>query len=222
MATTLGLILGGIALGAVVSAATAIPQAILTTQAAQTQANYQSAVYMAYARQKDQEAKVEAQEIRRRAKFTFASQRANAAAMGTDIATSSAGDIQYMSAGMAALDEQKKLYEGDLALWEGNVKSQMAQYQAKVTKYNAWTSAAISIGTGAVIGGVSGGIASATAGATGAATAAASGATSSAGHSLGASAISSVGRSGGFFSSLGSGFSRGVTSAGSLLMRGRY
>lgn len=148
----------GLAIGAAVSAAVAVPQAIITAQAAQAQADYQSAVYQAYAIQQDREAKVEAEEIKRQAKFTFASQRANAAAMGSDITTSSAGDIQYMSAGMAALDEQKKLYEGQLALWEGNVRSQMAQYEAKVTKYNAWTSAAINIGIGAAVGAASGGI----------------------------------------------------------------
>lgn len=187
----------GLAIGAAVSAAVAVPQAIITAQAAQAQADYQSAVYQAYAIQQDREAKVEAEEIKRQAKFTFASQRANAAAMGSDITTSSAGDIQYMSAGMAALDEQKKLYEGQLALWEGNVRSQMAQYEAKVTKYNAWTSAAINIGMGAAIGAASGGIGAGLSTGTSTAT--------SVGSSLGSKLSTSVGTS--FFSKAGSALS---------------
>lgn len=189
-------VLIGAAIGLVLSAAVSVPQAIITSAQAQTNANYQKAVYTAYAQQQDIEAQAEADEIARQAKFTFATQRAIAAASGTDAVTSSAGDIQYMSAGMAALDVEKKLYEGDLALWEGRVKSQMAQYEADVAKYNAWSSAAINIAIGGVTGAAAGGLGMAAAGAGKAASSAGSTGAAVAG------AAKSAGASSGFISML--------------------
>lgn len=158
-------ILAGIAIGAAISAATMIPQAIIASNQAQAMANYQSAVAMAQANYKNEVAELEAEELARKAKFTFGAQRATAAAMGLGMVGTSAEDIQQMDIGLATLDVQKKLYEGEVALWEGQVTSQMAQYEADVAKHKAWTSTAWGIGIGA-IGGAFGGVGGAAANST--------------------------------------------------------
>lgn len=128
-------------------------------------ANYQSAVAMAQANYKNEVAELEAEELARKAKFTFGAQRATAAAMGLGMVGTSAEDIQQMDIGLATLDVQKKLYEGEVALWEGQVTSQMAQYEADVAKHKAWTNTAWGIGIGA-IGGAFGGVGGAAANST--------------------------------------------------------
>lgn len=144
------------AIGAAVSAATMIPQAIIASNQAQAMANYQSAVALAQADYKNRVAELEADELARKAKFTFGAQRATAAAMGLGMVGTSAEDIQQMDVGLATLDVQKKLYEGDVALWEGQVTSQLAQYEADVAKHKAWTGTAWGIGIGAVAGAIGG------------------------------------------------------------------
>lgn len=154
--TGLETILIGLAIGAAVSAATMIPQAIVASNQAQAMANYQSAVALAQADYKNRVAELEADELARKAKFTFGAQRATAAAMGLGMVGTSAEDIQQMDVGLATLDVQKKLYEGEVALWEGQVTSQLAQYEADVAKHKAWTGTAWGIGIGAVAGAIGG------------------------------------------------------------------
>lgn len=154
--TGLETILIGLAIGAAVSTATMIPQAIISSNQAQAMANYQAAVALAQADYKNEVAELEADELARKAKFTFGSQRATAAAMGLGMTGTSAEDIQQMDVGLATLDVQKKLYEGEVALWEGQVTAQLAQYEADVAKHKAWTSTAWGIGIGAVAGAIGG------------------------------------------------------------------
>lgn len=151
-------IIAGLLIGAAVTAAVKIPQAIIASNQAQSVANYQSAVYRAQADYQNQVAQIEAEELARKSKFTFGTQRATAAAMGLGTLGTSFQDIQQMDIGLATLDVQKKLYEGEVALWQGEVGSQMAQYQADVSKYNAWSGAVVGIGLGAVTGAVTGGM----------------------------------------------------------------
>lgn len=151
-------IIAGLLIGAAVTAAVKIPQAIIASNQAQSIANYQSAVYRAQADYQNQVAQIEAEELARKSKFTFGTQRATAAAMGLGTLGTSFQDIQQMDIGLATLDVQKKLYEGEVALWQGEVGSQMAQYQADVSKYNAWSGAVVGIGLGAVTGAVTGGM----------------------------------------------------------------
>ena len=153
---TVGALLGYALIGTAVAAAVQIPSAIIASNQAQAMANYQSAVAMAQADYKDRVAQLEAEEIARSAKFTFGEQRATAAAMGLGMVGTSAGDIQNMDIGLATLDVQKKLYEGDVALWQGEVTSQIAQYEADVAKHSAWTSATVGMLGGAVSGAIGG------------------------------------------------------------------
>lgn len=153
---TIGALVGYALIGTAVAAAVQIPATIIANNQAQAMANYQSAVAMAQADYQDRVAQLEAKEIARSAKFTFGEQRATAAAMGLGMVGTSAGDIQNMDIGLATLDVQKKLYEGDVALWQGEVTSQIAQYEADVAKYSNWVGAGTSMLKGAVSGAMGG------------------------------------------------------------------
>lgn len=184
----IGAILGGVLLGAAVSAATSTIVAIQQVRQAETTASYRRAVAQAQADYTKSVVKVEAEEKARAAKFTFASQRATGAAMGLGFPGTSVEEIQQMDIGLATLDIQQKLYEGDVAQWQADVTKQMADYEADVAKYNAWSGVGLSTLVGGITGGVGAGVGAATA-ATGVSFGFASGALEGAKAGLGASGI---------------------------------
>ena len=161
-------ILIGAAIGAVIAAAVAVPSAIIQTQQAKQAANYKKAIAKANAQHAQAVAEREAEELRRNNKFLFGSQRATAAAMGLGFVGTSVEEQQQMDIGLATLEVEKKLYEGDLAWWQAENTMRQADYEARVAKYDAWMEAGTDIVKGAALGAVGGvaGAGSAAAGAT--------------------------------------------------------
>lgn len=196
------------AIGAITAAAVQIPKTIIANNQAQAIANYQSAVAQSQADYQNRVAQLEAKEIGRSAKFTFGEQRATAAAMGLGMVGTSAGDIQNMDIGLATLDVQKKLYEGKAALWQGEVTSSIAQYEADVAKYGNWVSAGTSIVKGAAAGAVGG------------AMSVASGMAGSGFWGQFATGLSTKGWTSGIPSALTGGLSSGASSSRSSILRG--
>ena len=133
-----GGILIGAAIGAVIAAAVAVPSAIIQTQQAKQAANYKKAIAEANAQHAQSVAEREAEEMRRSNKFLFGSQRATAAAMGLGFVGTSVEEQQQMDIGLATLEVEKKLYEGDLAWWQAENTIRQADYEARVAKYDAW------------------------------------------------------------------------------------
>lgn len=154
----------GMLIGAVIAAAVAVPTAIVQTQQAKQAAKYKKAIAEANAKHAQMTAEQEAEEMRRNNKFLFGSQRATAAAMGLGFVGTSVEEQQQMDIGLATLEVEKKLYEGDLAWWQAENTMRQADYEARVAKYDAWMSAGTSIVAGAALGAVGGAAAGAGAG----------------------------------------------------------
>lgn len=154
----------GMLIGAVIAAAVAVPTAIVHTQQAKQAAKYKKAIAEANAKHAQMTAEQEAEEMRRNNKFLFGSQRATAAAMGLGFVGTSVEEQQQMDIGLATLEVEKKLYEGDLAWWQAENTMRQADYEARVAKYNAWMDAGTSIVAGAALGAVGGAAAGAGAG----------------------------------------------------------
>lgn len=158
----------GMAVGAVIAAAVAVPTAIVRTQQAKQAAAYKKAIAKANAEHAQMTAEQEAEEMKRNAKFLFGSQRATAASMGIGMVGTSVEEQQQMDIGLATLEVEKKLYEGDLAWWQAENTMRQADYEARVAKYDAWMEAGTEIVKGAALGAVGGvaGAGTAAAGAT--------------------------------------------------------
>lgn len=141
-----------VAIGAVVSAATSTLSAIAKVNQARVTRDYTKALVQSQADANKAIAKAESDEIVRKAKFTFGAQRATGAAMGLGFQGSSVEDIQQMDIGLATLDAQKKLFEGELSQWQADAQKQMADYQFEVTKSSAWQQVGLATLTGAAKG----------------------------------------------------------------------
>lgn len=146
----------GMAVGAAIAAAVAVPTAIIQTQQAKQAAKYKKAIAEANAKHAQMTAEQEAKEMRRSNKFLFGSQRATAAAMGLGFVGTSVEEQQQMDIGLATLEVEKKLYEGDLAWWQAENTMRQADYEARVAKYDAWMSAGTEIVKGAAMGAIGG------------------------------------------------------------------